>query len=415
MFRRVADLFPLAPFGVATVLAAVAGYTLFAGPESDYILRVVAGTAVLLAVAAAVAVLVGLAGFVRCLRRAPRPELAGEAERGACVGLSAPFFGRWLALRADVAWRSPRGARAAFEPGPDGELVERVRFDRRQGVDRVERRVRVEDPFGLARVGWTEAVDQPVRVAPWRGQLDRAPELFALARGDALPHPSGGLDGDPMDLRPYQVGDPLRLVAWKLYARTGELDVRVPERATSPERRTAAYLITGLDDEPAAAAAWVALERGLLGRDWLFGTDGAEPTSSLDEAKLAILRSSEPGRAPAADLSAFLAAAGRGGARPAHVLLFAPGRPGPWLERALAHAGPDVTLLTVVDAVAAPVRPAAWWQRAEPVSGSRVVVASEELDAVCAAFERRGAGAFALARTDGRVVRARSGPWRAVA
>jgi len=411
MLRRVRDAFPWTPLGVGVGLAAAAGDRFFAGPESDYVLRVVAGGLLLLTVLAALGASVALLALMRAFRRAERPALHGEAGRGTLEASRFPYFGGLLAMRADVEWLAPAGARPALAPGHGAERVETVRFDRRRGDGRVRRRWRVEDPFGLARVQWTRTDSQPLRIAPWRGQLDRCPALVSLARGDAVPHPSGPAEGDPMDLRPYQPGDPLRLVAWKIFARTGELDVRVPERAHSPRTRTAAFLVSGPDDEPAAAAAWVALERGLLGDDWLFGTDGAEPTSDADTARTAILESAAldgGGR----DLAAFLDAARRPG--PVRVVLFAPGRPGPWLARCLAQAGPELTAVIVVDAVAPKSTRPAWWKQPDPPPAGRVIATSRDVASVASSFERQGSPTLALARTDGRVL-GRRGAGRLVA
>lgn len=412
MLRRAWQLFPWTPFGLAVGGAAAAGDRWFAAPEDDYVLRVVAGAVLLLCVLAALGVGASLLALRRALRRTDRPDLAGEAERGAVKGLELPFFGGWLAMRLEVDWVEPRGARPRLVEGLGSDRREEVRFTRRQGRDRVVRRFRIEDPFGLARMEWSESEAQRLRVAPWRGALDRCPALASLARGDLVPHPSGPALGDPMDLRPYQPGDPLRLVAWKLYARTGELDVRVPERAFSPRTRTAAYLVTTTDDEPAAAAAWVAIERDLLGRDWVFATDGAEPTSDPDRAKDAILHSGGRNR-EGQDLAAFLEMNRKGGS--AHVILFVPGRPGPWLERVSSLAGPDVVVVAVVDGLIAPVRSSHWWRRPDPVEGDRLRVTRAQVDRVAAAFERRGAQVLALSRTDGRAVSHRMTPKERVA
>ena len=82
-------------------------------------------------------------------------------------------------------------------------------------------------------------------------------------------------DGDRLELRRYTAGDPVRFMHWKVLSRTRKLMVRTPERALSVARRMAAFLIAGERDDASAAAARLALERRLLGSDWLFGTDDA--------------------------------------------------------------------------------------------------------------------------------------------
>src|SRR5437773_8099985 len=104
-----------------------------------------------------------------------------------------------------------------------------------------------------------------MRILPWTGGLDHAPMLRSLAGGEEISHPLGELTGDRVDMRRYVAGDPLKLALWKIYARTGVLMVRTPERAIAPTLRVAAYLPSAIGDEPAAAAARVAIQRGLLG------------------------------------------------------------------------------------------------------------------------------------------------------
>ncbi|MCA9535970.1 MAG: DUF58 domain-containing protein [Myxococcales bacterium] len=118
------------------------------------------------------------------------------------------------------------------------------------------------------------------------------PVLTSFSAGDEQAHPLGAADGDRVELRRYQPGDPARFIHWKIYARTGKLLVRQPERALMQTTRTVAYLLAGERDEPSAAAARVALEQRALGDDWLFGAAGTPtPTSDLPAALDAIIRS----------------------------------------------------------------------------------------------------------------------------
>ncbi len=95
-----------------------------------------------------------------------------------------------------------------------------------------------------------------------------------------------------MEIRRYAPGDPVRHILWKVYARTRQLNVRVPERAIDRSRRTISYLLAGPEDEAAAAVARVALEQNLLGERWLFAADGSpEPQEEIEPALRAIARS----------------------------------------------------------------------------------------------------------------------------
>ncbi len=400
--RRWLDRVPITTFGLGVATTAFLGERYFAEPEGDFMLRVLAYTCLALVVLSVVGVVVARLRWKRAQVGSHRPAVTGEAERGEVVAGEFSLLGRLVGLRTTVEWVSPAGPSARLAPR-GSRVEERVRFDGRVGVDDVERRWTLQDPFGLARLRWSEPRAQTVSIAPWLGHLARCPALTSLAQGDVVSHPLGPTAGDRIDLRPYQPGDPLRLVAWKVYARTGELDVRVPERALAPHVRTAAYLVASPDDEASAAAAWVAVERGLLGPDWIFGADGAEPTADVDQARQAILRSAAHRDRSAAGLAVFLRELEKTG--PLHVILFVPGRPGPWLESCAREAGPDFSVVIGVDDVrASAVSGRSWWRREDPDPGRRIVVEPAELQGVIDAFRRKGSGVVALRRTDGKVL-----------
>jgi hypothetical protein len=193
----------------------------------------------------------------------------------------------------------------------------------------------VTDLFGLARVTFRRRLAQEVRIAPSCGQAHALPLLPQNIAGDVLAHPDGQAEGDLLEMRRYSPGDPLKRVLWKVYARTGRLLVRMPERAVAPCQKTMAYLVASEDDEPAAGIARAVLESGLLGTHFLFGTDGAEPVRTAPEAVEQILRSAAARSDGGTGLEAFLDQGERLGMNAC--LLFVPPRPGPWLERAARH------------------------------------------------------------------------------
>ena len=203
-------------------------------------------------------------------------------------------------------------------------------------------------PSASPRSPWQREDPGQLTILPYVGLLKKMPVIQPLAAAEGLPHPMGAPEGDRMEIRRYVPGDSVRNIMWKTFARTRQLNVRTPEKSIDRARKTVAYLLTGHDDEAAAAAARVALESEVLGTGWLFGADGtAEPAESLEAALAAIARSrsfrlhssnggsQDNGKGTAASgLTAFL---GRQGVRgETHCMVFAPARPGTWTADALA-------------------------------------------------------------------------------
>src|SRR5262249_27748597 len=148
----------------------------------------------------------------------------------------------------------------------------------------VVRRFLVSDVFGLGRFTVRRRSAQKIHVRPATGGVNGLELLPQYDRGDLTAHPEGTPEGDLVEMRGYGAGDPLKRVLWKVYARTGRLLVRMPERAVSPCERTLAYLVASLADEPSAGLARAVLESGALGADFLFAADGEEnPTSEARE------------------------------------------------------------------------------------------------------------------------------------
>ena len=210
-----------------------------------------------------------------------------------------------------------------------------------------------------------------------------------------------------MEVRRYVPGDSVRFILWKTWARTGQLNVRVPEKAVDPSQRTVAYLLSGPGDEPAAAAARVALEQNLLGQRWLFAADGtAEPTEELGTAQAAICRSGlfpRPEIGPAEGLQAFFRHPRVSGE--AHCVVFAAACPGPWVDAALGAArafGGAVSFVLGTDGVLSD-DPRPLWRRLlffEP--GPALATSHHELRRLTASLEAAGHPVLVVDRTSGR-------------
>jgi hypothetical protein len=358
--------------------------------ELDLVLLVVGAVLLGLVVVGAGSVLLGalLLRFGVGIRASSAP-LFCEAGTPVLTGFALRrwWFLPWL--HVEWSWGEPR-AEVRVEV-VRGWRLETVRVAQRARVEAVVRRVHVADAFGLARVSLSVAERSPTCVLPALGALRRIELASRFAGGDAQADPSGDPLGDRADLRRYAPGDPVRYVLWKVFARSRQTFVRIPERAVSPGDDTLGVLVTGAEDEASAAAARRAIESGALGERWSFLVDG-EPalTAVRSQALEALCKSSEPGGAPHA-ASWPTAADSR-----TRIVLFVPARSGSWLSRTCeAVRDPRVRrrvqVVIGVDEVApSPARVSGWrarvlaWLRA----GSREPLAQDarELERVLSAF-----------------------------
>ena len=286
-----------------------------------------------------------------------------ETGTGTRTGFSLPALS-WVPLvQIHWIWEQPKQAILDVRI-QGGRRAEIATLSRRGIYDSVERRIVVQDAFGLARLAIHHKQPVSLRVLPHLGGIRRLPVLTSLTGGDEVPHPMGLEDGDRVELRRYTPGDPARFIHWKVFGRTRKLMIRMPERALSRARRTVAYLITGPHDEAASAAARAAIEEEVLGSEWQFATDGAPtPTSDSQEALQKIMASSRFSGRSGSGLRSFIAEVDRRG--PAALVIFAPPTDGPWLQelRTLTQARyGSVRVVIAVDAVRDASR-ASWWQR----------------------------------------------------
>lgn len=424
---RVLERSPLTPLGALVLGISALAYWGFGIPRVDYVLQLVALLALALVGLALVVVGPGAILAHRAHRRwvegRPSDEVVLEAERGFAILLRMPSFRVFPLIDLSWQWVAPDDFRITLL-SEAGELVEQVEASGRADVQAVTRRLVIEDAFGLARVVLYRTTPQRIRVLPFPGKLGSAPLLRAHAGGEELSHPLGVPDGDRVEMRHYVPGDPLRLALWKVYARTGELMVRMPERAISPSWRIVAYLVATEGDEPAAAAARVALESGLFGEGWRFSADGALRAASTAPEALQLLAASRGARGTAAGdgagLAAFLEEVGEGPRT--RLILFLPAREGPWLARALeatrGYAG-AVTAVVATDRVLDEVGRSPvlerWIRRPAPTRGAEATTTTAELARVTDQLAAAGAYVVAVERPGGRVLAERRHGARRVA
>ena len=268
---------------------------------------------------------------------------------------------RWIPFAVvDWQWVNDGGGETAARVELEREgsdLVEMASPARRCIVQRVVRRFAVRDLFGLTEISWRKRENVMLRVLPYRGMLSQMPPPAGMAEGDDLSDPYAEPKGDRVEMRQYAPGDPLRMVLWKVYARSGKMMVRTPERSVAERKRGCAYLVTGPKDDATAAAARVAIERGLLGDDWCFAADGVEREANEDrDAAFEIIARS--GEAKPADRAARLASflTRREGEGYQFCLLFIPPDESAW-EAVAAQSAAALTMRVQVLTAAGEILP----------------------------------------------------------
>lgn len=404
---RAAGLFPLTGLGVLVAVVAALALWRYGLQRLDLVLLVVGGAFVGLTALGLVAVVGTSVGLWLHLRGRGSGGEPVEVECGFAHRTGFSLGGvRWVPL-VDVSWtwvEPPVELRIEVERG---RLVEEVVGTRRGMVAGVARRIEVRDVLGLCAVAWVARDARPLRFVPTMGALRNLEVIRGMAAGEDLPHPEAPAEGGPFDMRPYAAGDPIRFVLWKVFAKTRDLVVRTPERALAPARQTAAYLVTGHADEAAAGAARLAVTAGALGSGWTLGADGCpEPAKTAAGAVELLTRSAAtPEARGGADLAEFIGHhAGRASAR---LVVFVPGRPGPWVPSvaaAVREHGERLELVICVDGIvrAPPRRWAEALGRGRARGGAEATRATvDELRAVLQAL--RGAKITVVDRRAGRI------------
>lgn len=414
--RAIRRYFPLTNLGVVIALVAGVGYFSFALPRADYVLELVGLLALTLVGSALVLVVPGAflvhRAYLRSLRARPAEPILLEASRSYAILLRMPSFRFFPLIDVSWVWESPSGFSVQLER-QRGEILERVEAFERGRATEVRRRFVIEDAFGLARIELTRTEARSIEVLPFTGKLGAAPMLRSHAGGEELPHPFGSPDGDRVDMRHYVPGDPLKLALWKIFARTGELMVRVPERAISPSWRIVAYLPAAELDEPAAAAARVAITTGLFGEGWRFSADGADRIADDRHSAEACVVASRSARGTpsgdAAGLASFCAAASE--SQRTRLILFLPARPGPWMGpvlEAVRRWSGAVTCVVATDGVDAEEAPRprleGLLRRPEPKKVGDARTTTSALRTVTESLSRAGAFVVAVDRPSGRLL-----------
>lgn len=227
------------------------------------------------------------------------------------------------------------------------QRTEQVSFPRRGSYQKIIRRFTLSDLFGLAEVRWHIHESRDVEVWPHL-HSHQPPFARAFVEGSDRFVASRPRRGDFVDTRAYIPGDPIRLIHWKLFARSNQPFIRIPEPAASFEHQILAYLVTDDNDKLAACAARWDLEYGHLGEDWKFGTDNCDKIASdihTSRRLLALSGSAEP--VGGKHLNNFLKAVNFQ-ADQHRLMIYASGDIGAWLPQVMPILRKHTGLISII-------------------------------------------------------------------
>ena len=138
-----------------------------------------------------------------------------------------------------------------------------------------ERSILVRDIFGLTAISFKMTQLADIEILPASGQFE-IKAFQTRTTGDGYSHPEGDPRGELVEMRRYQAGDPLKLILWKVFARSRKLVVRAPEPAVVEQNDMFVYFVSGRDDEASASMARAFLSSfGKDDGDLCFAADGA--------------------------------------------------------------------------------------------------------------------------------------------
>lgn len=370
LLARLREHFPLTTQGVITLALALLALQVFGYGRMDLVVFALGVCAIAILMFTMLAVIVG--GVILQFR-VRRALLGLDAARGIIVeagypnetGFSLPAFNLLPLIRLSwqVVYPDAIDTRLAVSDG-GATLVEEIVPRKRCRTDRLVRLFTVSDVLGFCRYRWRQGHNAMLTALPRSNTINALPLLRSLTAEDGIPSPSGNPEGDRMEIRPYVPGDSVRNIMWKVYARTGELNVRLPERSVFHSNRTVAYLLSSWQDEAAAAVARVAIESGALGDNWVFSADGTESPCEDRQSALAAIAASRALDEPFAyGLDRFLASVAEQSG--SHCIVFAAADEGPWvgaLKQTIARYRGRFSVVLATDGFA-DEKPRSLWQR----------------------------------------------------
>ena len=201
----------------------------------------------------------------------------------------------------------------------------------------LHRHIVVSDIFGMTAISFTLKQDVDIEITPEKASFEQMVFQTTSSGEDGYSHPSGDPRGDLVEMRRYQAGDPLRLVLWKVFARSRKLVVRTPEPTITQQTELFVYFIAGAHDESSAALAraFLAVE-GVDTANMAFSVSGAGRLAQNEAEGVSDIIDSVTHRSQPCDLLDIAPTVDRSVLGQTFILV--PNRLGPWIEAARSFA-----------------------------------------------------------------------------
>ena len=159
-------------------------------------------------------------------------------------------------------------------------------------------RVILQDYLGLSSIEWRitgEEAQRSFRVGVPLIPSDKVPIISSATRaGDTLSDVNEH-QGELFDLKQYHPSDGMKRIVWKVYAKSGELVSRHPERSMTPEGSVVLFVLAAKNGDSACGAALDYIHRlHELGLEIYVGAEGmgsASPARDMEQSERIFLDS----------------------------------------------------------------------------------------------------------------------------
>lgn len=383
--RSLAGLFPLTTQGTITLLATATALSVFGYGSMDLVVFALTICALAILVFCLFCTVIFGVVMQRRIRKEQEKQTASGSSISRDIKVEAGYpnetgfklRGTSFLPLVRVDWKIvyPDAIETRTRFDRSGFLVEEIIPSRRCLSDKLVRQFTISDVLGFCRFSWRLEQQVQCMALPKISAVKTLPLLRSLTAEDGIPNHAGQPEGDRMEIRPYAPGDSVKNIMWKVYARTRQLNVRLPEKSVFHSKRTVAYLLSSPNDEAASAVARVALQSAAFGEDWSFGADGTEtPCDDLATALRAVAKSRALDAPYSYGLDRFLGRAA--GHSMAHCIVFAAAERAGWeaeLKATIRKYQGQITLVLATDGMEEREVQSFWQRlllRREPATGA---------------------------------------------